>query len=249
MGVQDIAQEFAKQAQAVESESALYLLVEAATRELGFRYFALTHHVDLRTRQTGVVQLVDYPIGFAEHFVENKIYADDPVWQASQTTNVGFSWTKLPEMIRITPRRRWVLETGAENGLGAGFTVPAHIPGDRNGSCSFVTRFGTPAREEMFPATHLVGAYAFEAANRIAKQEADLPSRPSPQLTERQRECLIFAMRGKTDWETGKILGISEETVSRHINMARTNFGVAKRLPLALRALFDGQISFRDVMK
>ena len=71
---------------------------------------------------------------------------------------------------------------------------------------------------------------------------------PDVRLTDRQRECLILAARGKTDWEIAKILGIKEETASLHLKMARDRYGVAKRLPLAIRAIYDGQISFGEVL-
>jgi LuxR family transcriptional regulator, quorum-sensing system regulator CciR len=50
--------------------------------------------------------------------------------------------------------------------------------------------------------------------------------------------------RGKTDWEISRILGISEETVTQHINLARKRYCVDRRTALAVRAMQDGQISY-----
>lgn len=36
-------------------------------------------------------------------------------------------------------------------------------------------------------------------------------------LTEREHDCLYWAAQGKTSWEIGCILGISERTVNFHI--------------------------------
>jgi len=66
-------------------------------------------------------------------------------------------------------------------------------------------------------------------------------------LTDRQRDCLIWAARGKGDWEISRILGISEETVAQHIRQACERYGVQKRTSLMIHALFDGTISFADV--
>ena len=38
-----------------------------------------------------------------------------------------------------------------------------------------------------------------------------------------------------------------QETVIQHVKDARDRYGVTKRTLLAIRALFDGQISFADV--
>lgn len=77
--------------------------------------------------------------------------------------------------------------------------------------------------------------------------------RPSPacraRLTDRQRDCLIWVARGKGDWETSIILGISKETVAQHISEACERYGVRKRTSLMIHALFDGTISFADIAR
>lgn len=45
------------------------------------------------------------------------------------------------------------------------------------------------------------------------------------------------------------ILGVSHETVIQHLKHARERYGVQKRALLAVRALFDGLISFSDILK
>jgi LuxR family quorum-sensing system transcriptional regulator CciR len=72
---------------------------------------------------------------------------------------------------------------------------------------------------------------------------------PLPRLTDRQRDCLVWASRGKSDWEIGRILGIGQETVVQHLKDARERYGVPKRTQLAIHALFDGTIGFLDVLK
>ena len=71
----------------------------------------------------------------------------------------------------------------------------------------------------------------------------------TPILTDRQRDCVLWAARGKTDWEISVILGVSHETVIQHLKHARERYGVQKRAMLAVRALFDGLISFSDILK
>ena len=57
---------------------------------------------------------------------------------------------------------------------------------------------------------------------------------------------MALVARGKTDWEISQILGIGQETVIQHMKDARDRYGVTKRTLLAIRALFEGQISFAD---
>ena len=221
--------------------------MEEATIDIGFRYFALINHADLRRPSDQVIRLDNYPVSWARHFIENGLYADDPILRASLASHVGFTWSDVPTMIEMTGRQRLILETAARHGLGDGFTVPVNIPGETSGSCSFATQKGRSPPNRNFLLAQLIGAFAFQAARRL-KQIGSFARQHSRRLTPRQRDCLVWAIRGKTDWEISRILGLSEETISQHLDMARKRYGVTKRLPLAVHAIFDGQISFVEAL-
>ena len=70
-----------------------------------------------------------------------------------------------------------------------------------------------------------------------------------PKLTDRQRDCVLWAARGKSDWEISRILDVGEETVIRHVKQARERYGVQKRSLLIIRALFDGLFCFDDIFR
>jgi DNA-binding CsgD family transcriptional regulator len=77
----------------------------------------------------------------------------------------------------------------------------------------------------------------------------DAASRSCAQrLTKRQIECISLVGQGKTDWEIGLILGISEQTAKRHIADARNCYGVATRIQVVLRALSDGMVSIGELV-
>jgi LuxR family transcriptional regulator, quorum-sensing system regulator CciR len=91
-----------------------------------------------------------------------------------------------------------------------------------------------------------VGAFAFEAARRMRRSRI---SQGPIQLTDRQRECVMWAARGKSDWEIARVLGVSEATVGEHLRHAYERYGVGKRTLVAVHALFDGTIGFLDVLR
>lgn len=228
----------------VKNEEELADALNDIASELGFRFFALMHHADVR-RTSETIRLHNYPEGWAQWFEQQQLGASDPVHRASHLTSVGFVWSRLPEMIPLTTRDLDVLKAARATGIGDGFTVPAHVPGEVHGSCSFATEAGKSLPYEHLPLLQLVGAFAFEAARRV-RGVRDPRSRP--QLTDRQRECVVWAARGKSDWEIARILGLSHETVVQHLKQARERYGVAKRTVLAVHALFDGTIAFLDVI-
>jgi LuxR family quorum-sensing system transcriptional regulator CciR len=235
---------FVKEVRDLSTQDELAGAIGEITADLGCRYFALTHHVD-PCRSSNTVRLHNYPDGWAEWFDKQRLGVNDPVHRASNVTSVGFAWSTLPQMIRMTRRDRQILDAARREGIGEGFTVPAHVPGETHGSCSFACKTGERLNDENLSLLQLTGAFAFEAARRIRRLSG--PS-GSVLLTDRQRECVIWAARGKSDWEIAKILGISHETAIQHVKQARERYGVNRRTLLAIHALFDGTIEFPDVL-
>jgi LuxR family quorum-sensing system transcriptional regulator CciR len=236
---------FVRDVRSLETEEELAGALSEMVGELGFRYFALTHHVDVR-RSNAAIRIHNYPDGWAEWFDGQALGGTDPVHRASNLSSVGFAWSSLPEMIALTAQDRKVLELARRQGIGDGFTVPAHVPGEAHGSCSFACAPGEPLSAEQAPLLQLVGAFAFEAARRMRRNRF---TGAPVKLTDRQRECVIWAARGKSDWEIAKILGISHETVIEHLRHARERYQVGKRTLVAIHALFDGTIGFLDVLR
>lgn len=236
---------FVRDVRHVTSQDELAEAIGDVTRDLGFRYFALTHHVDVR-RSDRAIRIHNYPSGWAEWFDDRGLGATDPVHRASNLTSVGFVWSEIPGMLSLTARDVEVLTAAQKHGLGEGFTVPAHVPGEAHGSCSFAAARGEPFNGENLALLQLVGSFAFEAARRM--QRLTYVGQPI-QLTDRQRECVMWAARGKSDWEIARILGVSHDTVIEHLRNARERYGVGKRTLLAVHALFDGTIGFLDVLR
>lgn len=245
-GMFDRVQTFVRDLQDIEDEETLASALADISLDLGFRYFALTHHADVR-RSSEIIRLHNYPEGWAEHFEKQKLGETDPVHRASHLTSVGFAWSRLPDMIPLSHEDERILKSARAEGIGDGFTVPAHVPGEVHGSCSFALAPNERLPEEHLPLLQLVGAFAFEAARRIKQTRG--PFTPLPRLTHRQRECLTWAARGKSDWEIARILDVSHETVMRHLKQARERYGVGKRTLLTVHALFDGSIGFFDVLR
>ena len=237
---------FVRDVRALKTEGELAEALGEVSADLGFRYFALTHHADVR-RSSAAIRIHNYPPGWEEWFDDEGLGPIDPVHRASHMTSVAFSWSNLEKLIPLTAGDRLVLEHARKQGIGDGYTVPANVPGETHGSVSFAVETGTKLDPDRLPLTQLVGAFAFEAARSIRRLRE--PVAHLPKLTDRQRECVVWATRGKSDREIAQILGVSHETVIMHLKQARDRYGVAKRTLLAVQALFDGTIAFLDVFK
>lgn len=220
------------------------LLLEAAQR-LGFRHFAMVQHVNLSRPDQHGFRLHNYPEPWVAWFDQERLGLTDPVHRASHRSLTGFRWSDVARLVPLSNRDRQVLQEASSHGLIAGYTVPAHVPGELLGSFSFAN----PANDEGSPdqdaAANLVGQFAFEASRRMT---APRPLNASLTLTSRQLDCVMLVGRGKTDAEIARILDISQNTVTEHLKHARERYNAAARSVLPVRALYDGALSFADML-
>lgn len=248
MGGMAMIERFCRAIEHARTQEDLHAAVSDVTQTLGFDFFALTHHVEFAKAPPSAIRIHDYPAQWVAYFDTHQLAVSDPVHRASHVTSVGFTWADLPRLIAMTAGDQRILAMARAEGLGEGFTVPANVPGEARGSCSFANRAGKPLPADNLALAQLAGAFAFEAARRMWRAR-ELGPMPHPVLTDRQRDCLIWIGRGKSDWEVSRIMGISQETVVRHIKQARERYGVDKRTSLLVRTLFDGTISFTDIFR
>lgn len=212
---------------------------------VGARYYAVAQHLDAHESGAAGFRIHNYPEHWASWFDDQKLGRIDPVHRASQKSLVGFRWSSVPDLISLSPRDGKILDAARDYGLGGGFTVPANVPGEALGSCSFVAADDDDLDEAVLPYAQLAGQFAFEAARRMSSARTEPPAA----LTDRQIECILWVGRGKTDWEIASILGVSPNTVIEHLRNARQRYTAATRAMLPVRALYEGALSFADLFR
>jgi LuxR family quorum-sensing system transcriptional regulator CciR len=236
---------FAERAATCSSDGELRELIAAAAGELGFRFFALLHHSSLRQSGPNLIRLDNYPAGWEEELRANDLLADDPVHIASGRSNAGFAWEELGALLPLTRRHRDILERSGRFGIGSGFTVPANVPGEPVGSCSFAVRRGCDLPAARLLCAEQIGAHAFRAARRL---HGFPRTGRRPRLSRRELQCLHLVAAGKGDWEIATILGISHETARQYVKRARAAYDVVSRTQLVVQGLRDAWIGFDDAI-
>lgn len=242
----NLAEEIATNLIGVETEAALSEALKSASRRLGFHHFALTLETRPGWQDAPSLLIHDYPDEWAKVYVNFDLAGRDPVRRACDKSLTGFEWDKIEGLIPLTRGDRQMLAVGKECGIGDGYTVPRHLPGEARGTCSFVVNPDVELPKTLLVVAEIIGALALSCALKVC----GLARKPTmPALSDRQRECLLWAARGKTAEETAIILGISGETVVQHLKMARERYDVHCRQSLILHALFDGLIGFGDIFR
>ncbi|HUO21996.1 MAG TPA: LuxR family transcriptional regulator [Caulobacteraceae bacterium] len=224
-------------------------LLANVVRELDFDYYAVVHQVDLNAASTRPVRLSNYPPSWAALLLERRHFVDDPIVVGAQRTCCGFLWTDVPKLLSLSKRQGEMLGCATGEGLGGGFTVPAHVPGEFFGLASFAVRFGRTVPEDSLPAAQYVGSFAVDAARRIARATTltkTYAAKQPPRLTPRQLDCLVLTVQGKSVGVIAQLLGISPDTAHEHLEDAKRRLGVSRKEQMVARALFYGLITFSD---
>nr|WP_083219190.1 helix-turn-helix transcriptional regulator [Bradyrhizobium icense] len=65
-----------------------------------------------------------------------------------------------------------------------------------------------------------------------------------PTLSEREKDCLRWVAEGKSSWEIGKILKVSENTVNFHIKNVMRKLGTTNRIQATVKAIRLNLIEF-----
>jgi LuxR family quorum-sensing system transcriptional regulator CciR len=217
-----------------------------ATHALSFDHYALTQRAPTGDLP-GPVRLGNYPESWLPLLAGSALVGDDPVLLASERSLVPFVWDDLDAIVPLNDRQRAYMALAGRHGLANGYTVPIHVPGEGTGVVCFVVGEGRPLPKGTLPAAQYLACYAFEAARRIGRERART-GQPPPRLTPRQRDCLVLAARGKSNWVAGQLLGLSAATVHKYLEAAKQRYGVASRTELVVRALYDGQLRFADIV-
>ena len=177
------------------SIGALTNLMEAVSREMGFRHYALIHHVDLSEPQPDLVDIKDYPAAITDRLFEQRRYRRDPVIRGCIFADSAFLWSDLSRIIQLDEQDRASFEFGAKQGLNEGITVPFVCLGERMGSCTFAGTRRPERVQVMLGAAQMIGIFAFQAARRLTSGERPAVAKRF-RLHPRPRECVMLAGRG-----------------------------------------------------
>src|SRR3546814_19575781 len=79
---------------------------------------------------------LNYPDAWANVYVGFDLSGTDPIRRAGEKSMTGFQWRNVDHYIPLSRGDRQLLKVARESGIGDGFTVPRHLPGEATGSCS-----------------------------------------------------------------------------------------------------------------
>jgi DNA-binding CsgD family transcriptional regulator len=214
------------------------LLVDCSCQE-GFSqvaYGALNHNEPVRLPGHPMPAIaINFPAQWSERYFERKYHEFDPVVRRTPVISKPFTWDHLLERGQLHPNERLVMEESSEAGLKHGVSVPLYGPSGRVSVLSFASPF-----DDVDPCRHVGHLNVLAWQFHVAFAEIARPRKPAKQsfeLSDRERDCLRWTAEGKSAWEIGTILNVSENTINFHVKKAMRKLDTTSRTAAVVKAI------------
>ncbi|MER9402279.1 LuxR family transcriptional regulator [Mesorhizobium sp. M0615] len=182
--------------------------------------------------------MLNYPVEWQDRYFEMSYDRIDPIIIKTSRKRAGaFRWSEVYDDASTTDNERRVFDEAATFGLRSGLSVPLHGPDGRTAVMSFAHPWDGEFKNRTVTYLELA---AFHFHRRFTKFENLSVSEKTPDLSLREKECILWTAKGKSSWEVGTILGISANTVDFHIKNVMRKLDTCNRTAAAIKAVNFG---------
>ena len=187
---------------------------------------------------TNVVN-VSYPDEWLYLYWKNGYAGVDPVFQAASRSSGTQVWKRTYKQATSDNELEFI-ETARGFGLADGITTSSVDP-----ACGLATFFSFAGEKDVDAEryVHLVeylGHHLHLALMRTARRDAPATEQCVKELSPREVTILNWIKNGKTNWEVGQILGVTERTVRFHLASIFSKLDVTSRSQAVAAAMEHG---------
>jgi DNA-binding CsgD family transcriptional regulator len=206
---------------------------------LGFQYVTAMTVLDRTGSDPDFINVNNVPPGFDATFNDKGQQRRDPVMQHCKRDAVPIVWDQDTYVSRGLSD---VWEEQAAFGYRTGISLALHLPHGRHFVLGVNRPRPLPTRPEaltrLVADLQLFAVHAQDTAFRLLAPPTLAPVHPT--LTPRELEALRWTMDGKTAWEVGSIMSISERTAVLHLQNAMRKLDCVNKHQAVLKALRMG---------
>jgi DNA-binding CsgD family transcriptional regulator len=214
----------------------LLKLVMKPAAELGFGLASMFLAIDQVDKPTEFFGVANYPEEYEPIASEPGSGKFDPVMQHLKTSHRPIAWDR---QTYLRHGREHLWEVQAPFGFKTGISAALHLSGGEH--FSFGVDRAEPLPEDEVALTnliarvHLLTVYTYEAGARLLRPAP--ASSSAKTLAQRERDCLLWTAEGKTAWEIGRILSLSERTVAGLLSSATRKLECVNKQQAVVKAL------------
>jgi DNA-binding CsgD family transcriptional regulator len=192
--------------------------------------------------------IANYSPTWRARFVAARYDKVDPIGATARVERLPFHWRASDYDGRCSRVQRQMFDEAAEFGLTQGITVPIRHNHGRVTTMTMVTDgAATSFSHNVEQNRHLIHLVALHFDANITGRSGLGAGGVAPKLSPREIECLCWAARGKSTFETAAILVIARRTVVFHLENAKRKLGVATTRQAIVEALRQGALTGESV--
>lgn len=228
-------QEFADAIQTARRDDEFERVATRVTQRIGFRWFAY-----LRIVEDAPKLISSYPKSWTGRYFDLHYEQLDPVVRRARIEHDLFSWGAGASTPSGTREQRKFFEEATTFGIESGITVPIRGGFGRMAAFTLATDDRNMRPERLVAKSkdvvQLLGLYFHTHVAARLGTECDQPD-ANGVLTQRERQCLAWAARGKTVADTAVLVAIAPRTVVFHLDNARRKLGATSIAQCVAEAL------------
>ena len=200
----------------------------------GFRYFEI-----LRMPQYGETRLADIaiatnlPASLIRQYDENNLLENSPIFADLRKSAAPIEWNVgWKRRVRTDGKEQVVCRLFKTHDINSGVYFNVHSASGEQGAVSFSGNRKAASESELMELNYH-SSLIFDRT--CALSESEFTDRPS--LSKREKECITWTSLGKTSYEIGVILGLSEHTINNYLANVCRKLGAVNRAHLVGIAL------------
>jgi DNA-binding CsgD family transcriptional regulator len=218
------------------STDELRLEMDTFARNMGFENFTYVLSIDVPSLKPQQYVINGFPEEWLKRYLSRGYFKVDPLIRYAQNSTLPAIWN---DQMFHDGKSEQFWEEARAFGLDGGVSFSVHEqPGVRG---IFSLARDKPLDLRGMDLAALIGrGQMFASLLHHAVVRLELPKlvpEQSATLTAREQECLKWSAEGKTAWETGQILNITERTAVFHINNVIQKLGAANKTQAIVRAV------------
>jgi LuxR family transcriptional activator of bioluminescence operon len=216
------------------SSDELRVQIQKFATGMGFEHFAYVLMLKSPSLKAQQYVINGFPLEWMQKYVSRNYFAVDPVIKHVSRSTLPILWSR--DDSGDESGEFW--EEARSYGLQTGLSFAVHDRPGVTGVFSLATDSPLDVQRQDLAAligrAQLFASLLHQAVTTIALRE--LVPEEGACLTARELECLKWAADGKTAWEIGRILGITERTAVFHMNNVMKKLGATNKIQAIVRA-------------
>jgi DNA-binding CsgD family transcriptional regulator len=203
---------------------------------LGFDHFVYGVFNSPNVKMDAPLVACSYDQKWLDYYFSTDCINRDPIIRQAEKAHAPYLW----DSIKQNKDERSFMNSASDFGISKqGMSIPVRRANNELALISVCANVNKKQWNELmnysFPVVRFIADYCHDTfMSKINKRSAE-PDKVK--LTKRERECLLWTARGKSNWEIANILHVSERTVTFHIGNACHKLGVSGRFQATVKAI------------